>query len=659
MKSLDKFEGCLIGGAIGDALGYAVEFLREGQIFHEYGSKGITCYDLRRGKGKALISDDTQMSLFTANGLLAAHNKVDEDDLSNEGYLDFIAACYEEWYRTQVEPYSDKNRQEFPYAWISYEPELFDRRAPGFTCLSSIAEGCIGTIENPINPSKGCGGVMRVAPIGLFFSDKPNFPPQRVMKIAAQCAALTHGHELGYIPAGVLAYIVEALAQEEAPSSIEKVVRESLVLAQEVFVNSDSLQYFIDLMNKAIDLAISKVDDLEAIHELGEGWVAEETLAIAIFCALKYPTDFEKGVIAAVNHNGDSDSTGAVTGNIIGANVGLQGIPRKFIDHLELKNLILEMAYDLYNHNFPKKGQEEEIWNHKYVQNDYLFWKQGKDLDHSFLKAFPQNKKMLGAIFGDVVGSPFEFINYLGKGFPLLGQESHPTDDSVLTLAVAKALYQSAPDYSNLEKNTVHWLQKLGRTYPYAGYGGIFSRWIYSSHPEPYNSWGNGAPMRVSAAGWFANSLAEARDLATKVSMVTHNHPEAIKAAQVVAEAIYLARNGATKESLGTLFERNYDLDFMLDDIRDEYVWDVSCMGTMPVALKAFLESTSFEDAMRNAVSIGGDSDTISAITASIAEAYYGINQNLVEALNPYLDEFFQDTLKTINTYLDQKEKGK
>lgn len=654
MKSLDKFEGCLIGGAIGDALGYAVEFLREGEIFHKYGKDGITRYDLV--KGKALISDDTQMSLFTANGLLTAYKKVDDRDLSNNGYLDYIAACYQEWYGTQVEPYSKKNRKDYRYAWISHEPQLFDRRAPGITCLSSIREGCLGTIENPTNISKGCGGVMRVAPVGLFFSGKPEFSPKRVMKIAAQCAALTHGHELGYIPAAVLAYIVEVLSQE-GEHSILKVVQESLKLVEEVFGNSPALQNFITLINQAIELATSNISDLEAIHALGEGWVAEETLAIAIYCALKYPMNFEKGVIAAVNHNGDSDSTGAVAGNIIGANVGLQGIPYKFINHLELKDLILEIAYDLYIHDLPDKEHQEEIWKHKYIQNDYLFWKEKKNLDTSFLKNFPHNQKILGAIFGDVVGSPYEFHNYKGKDFPFFGFYNRPTDDSVLTLAIALALYQSVPSYTNLEKNTIYWLQKLGQTYPKAGYGSAFSQWIYSSNPTPYNSWGNGAPMRVSAVGWFAQSSKEARDLAKRVSAVTHNHPEAIKAAQVVAEAIYLARHEATKKELQALFEQNYDLDFTLDEIRDKYKWDVSCMGTMPVALKAFLESTSFEDAIRNAISVGGDSDTIGAITGSIAEAYYGINQNLVEALMPYLNESFKNILSTVNEYLVENTK--
>lgn len=375
MKNLDKFKGCLLGGAAGDALGYAVEFLDEQSIIRQYGQEGITEYDL--DNGKALISDDTQMTLFTADGLLLGTTRGRTKGIMGS-YPSYIALCYKEWYRTQTEKYPLSGCH---YTWISHLPDLFSKRAPGMTCLSAIEDGCEGTITEPINDSKGCGGVMRVAPIGLYFIDNEYYGPEEVMRIGAEAAALTHGHELGYIPAAALVHIINCLAKDGEHSVLEAVT-DSLAWTRAVFSKARHLKDFEKIMERAIELASSDMDDVKAIHALGEGWVAEETLAIAVYCALKYPADFEKGLIAAVNHNGDSDSTGAVAGNIIGANVGISGIPQKFTDHLELRDLILEIAEDLYT-DCPMKHDRDvenrsEDWVHKYIENDYPIWKANK-----------------------------------------------------------------------------------------------------------------------------------------------------------------------------------------------------------------------------------------------------------------------------------------
>lgn len=375
MKNLDKFKGCMIGGAAGDALGYSVELLDEESIFRKYGKTGIRDFDLVGGK--AHISDDTQMSLFTANGLLLGTTRGRTRGIMGT-YPSYIALCYKEWYRTQTENFPLNCTGGYNYAWLSHIPELFNRRAPGVTCLSAIENGCHGTMDKPINNSKGCGGVMRVAPIGLYFIDNMQYEPEDVMRIGAETAALTHGHELGFIPAAAFVHIIEYIAQD-GEHSIMEAVEDSLAQVRVLFSGASHLGEFETIMDKAISLASSGMDDLEAIHALGEGWVAEETLAIAVYCALKYPTEFEKGLIAAVNHRGDSDSTGALVGNIIGANVGLSGIPQKYIDQLELTDTILEIAQDLYN-DCPMESEYDTehwsaVWEHKYIMNDYPIWK--------------------------------------------------------------------------------------------------------------------------------------------------------------------------------------------------------------------------------------------------------------------------------------------
>ena len=254
---------------------------------------------------------------------------------------------------------------------------------------------------------------------------------------------------------------------------------------------------------------------------------------------------------------------------------------------------------------------------------------------------------MLGAIIGDIVGSRFEWENYKGKDFELFTKECMPTDDSIMSLAIGAGLLKSQPDYENLEKNTIDCMQSLGRQYPYCGYGVNFYFWIFGDDPKPYNSYGNGASMRVSAAGTVASSLEEALALSKRVTSISHNHPEGIKGAQATAAAIYLAKTGSTKEEIKDYINQNfYKIDFTLDEIRDTYEFNEICQRTVPQALEAFFESMDYEDAIRNAISIGGDSDTIGAICGSIAEAYYGIPVNIRNQALSYLDDTLTLCLK-------------
>jgi len=234
---------------------------------------------------------------------------------------------------------------------------------------------------------------------------------------------------------------------------------------------------------------------------------------------------------------------------------------------------------------------------------------------------------MLGAIVGDIVGSVYEFNNIKTREFPLFDKRSEFTDDSVMTLAVARALLDS-PEGEGLSASVlVNAMQVYGHTYPWAGYGGRFAQWLRKDHPEPYYSCGNGSAMRVSPVAWICDTLDEVDALAAASAQVTHNHVEGIRGAQATAACILLARQGADNDAIRALVRSRYGyaLDFTLDEIRPTYDFDVSCQGSVPQAIEAFLESDGFEDSIRKAISIGGDSDTIAAITASIAQGRYGV----------------------------------
>lgn len=270
---------------------------------------------------------------------------------------------------------------------------------------------------------------------------------------------------------------------------------------------------------------------------------------------------------------------------------------------------------------------------------------------------------MIGAIIGDIVGSRFEFHNHKSKEFSLFDKKCKPTDDSVMTLAVAEAILESKDDFSDLPEEAVRCMQHMGRMYPNAGYGGYFFEWIFAEKPEPYHSYGDGAGMRVSPCGFAAGSIDEAKQLSDLVTKVTHNHPEGMKGAEAVSSAVYMARTGSSKGEIKDYITAcYYDIDFTIDGIRPTYGFDVSCQGTVPVAIEAFFESENFEDAIRNAISVGGDSDTIGAMTGAIAEAYYGVPKDIADRTLDYLDDRQKEILLTFEEKYPSKitdSKGK
>lgn len=249
---------------------------------------------------------------------------------------------------------------------------------------------------------------------------------------------------------------------------------------------------------------------------------------------------------------------------------------------------------------------------------------------------------MYGAIIGDIAGSKYEFIAYKKMPKTLLDKDCFYTDDSIMTVAVADALLN--------HKDVTETLKKYGLKYPDGGYGTSFKQWLCSANITPYFSFGNGSAMRVSAAAWLADSWSEAMDLATKVTIVTHNHPEGIKGAQATATAIYMALTGYKKPHIKSYIEETfgYDLSMAIDDIRPFYSFNETCQNTVPQAITAFLESETFEDAIKLAISLGGDADTLAAITGSIAEAYYGLPEKLEKKVKTFLPKEFIDVLDKI-----------
>lgn len=358
--NLSSIKGCLIGGAVGDALGTPVEFLRWSDIKRRYGEDGIQSFEIDFEQGLALISDDTQMSLFTANALLMYDTY---KALSGEAPApeQCIYEAYRDWYHCQCSSAIPKDNR----SWLSDLQEMHERRAPGNTCLSALRSGEAGRIERPINHSKGCGGIMRVAPVALWGAGKRSIEDTDML--AAQAAAVTHGHPLGYMPAAALADIIGRLLTGTED------IYDAVVACKEAMAGLFHGDTYLAELFRIVDLsvALSRNDDpdVDNIHKIGEGWTGEEALGIAVYCCLKYQDDFSRTIIAAVNHNGDSDSTGAIAGNIAGVRLGFEAIDGKWLRGLELKNIIIEMAHDLYN-GCPVGGEGSSVdnnWKRKYT----------------------------------------------------------------------------------------------------------------------------------------------------------------------------------------------------------------------------------------------------------------------------------------------------
>lgn len=340
-KLQDKCRGSLVGGAVGDALGYEVEFLSLPAIHKRFGEGGITRYVLDR-KGVARFSDDTQMTLFTLEGLMngAVATKVRKA----EKLMPYIEYAYLNWYKTQT-----SRPKPCPDSWLSHIRTLWDRRAPGMTCMGALDNLNRGMEVK--NGSKGCGGVMRVAPIGIFGAAHPDFYTQDdIAKLAGEAAEITHTHIASTFASAMLAFTVERCILEESVDrkGFVAIVEEGLEKLEEWYPGHfGELRRFRNIIRRALELGESDVPEIDAIGELGGGWLGDEAFAIAVFCVLRHIDNFEKCIICAVNHAGDSDSTGSITGNIIGGILGYSAIPKFYLENLEIVPLIVSAADDL------------------------------------------------------------------------------------------------------------------------------------------------------------------------------------------------------------------------------------------------------------------------------------------------------------------------
>ena len=383
MRTRDRIRGSLMAGAAGDALGYAVEFMSRGSILAKYGLRGIAKFNLTR-EGKALISDDTQMTLFTACGMLMGVTRGYTRGIGGrpEKYVD---KAYLDWYYTQT----GKNSRP-SVTWLRNLPELAHRRGPGNTCLSACESLFQG--KEVHNNSKGCGGIMRVAPMALLMAGywargKCPYHVFEMDEAGAEVAAVTHKHPLAFLPAAMLTHLIfRVISMEEAEvkASITNIALETIEALGYIYKGEyeEHKRILTNLTLTALSLAANDKSDAENIRLLGEGWTGEEAWAIALYCAVRHIDSIEDALIAAVNHDGDSDSTGAVCGNIMGAIYGYEAIKRMnlFCPHghdfeqtLELSNIILALADDLYtsciiSEYSPIDTPEKHQWYMRYCE---------------------------------------------------------------------------------------------------------------------------------------------------------------------------------------------------------------------------------------------------------------------------------------------------
>ena len=403
----------------------------------------------------------------------------------------------------------------------------------------------------------------------------------------------------------------------------------------------DEIREYITNNYYALDFTL---DDIRADYVYDVSCQGSVPQALEAFFESK---DYEDAIRNAVSIGGDSDTIAAITGAVACA---YYGIPEDIKEEVSkaLDETLLNLAADIDKVIAKVKPSDKK--------QDLVIKKPETPIKKNNEKTY---KGILGAIFGDIIGSRFEGHNYRAKDFELFGKYCRFTDDTALTIAVGKALLDCNGDYSNLSQKATESLKQMGTWYPFAGYGGGFKRWLYAEKQEPYNSWGNGAAMRVSACAYFAKSLEEAAFLSHEVTAVTHNHPEGIKGAEATTVATYMALHGSTKDEIREHILNNYyNIDFELDDIRDHYYFDVSCQGSVPQALQAFFEARDYEDTIRNAISIGGDSDTIAAIAGAVAGAYYGVPEEIKEKSVDFLTYRLQTIVDEIDNKIQEIQNG-
>lgn len=348
-KSLSYFYGCLVGGTLGDALGAPIEFMSYDKIKACYGEEGLVTLICPPGLGYALITDDTQMTLFTAEGILRSVTRAKRKNMerNRSETTTAIFRAYLRWLYTQGLKTPHWEVEDYD-GWVVKIKKLHAYREPSVTCLTSLGKGLMGTMQKPVNDSKGSGGIMRVAPIGLVETQ------ENVFDLGCQVAAITHGHPLAYLPAGALALLIHTIIQGAE-------LKEAVAITLKRLKESKDSEECASLLERAIKLVEEGEPSYKKVESLGKGFMGHEALAIAVYAALSYPRDFNKAIILAANHGGDSDSTASITGSILGSYLGIEGIEEKLIQHVELREEIKQLAEDLFTFY-----EENEEWLQKY-----------------------------------------------------------------------------------------------------------------------------------------------------------------------------------------------------------------------------------------------------------------------------------------------------
>ena len=492
-------------------------------------------------------------------------------------------------------------------AWFNdakYTPadDVFDI---GRTCLKAI-----GNYSKGINPlecglkdinDNGNGSLMRISPIA-YYCYYNNLNDNEILKLVNDISSLTHAHEISlmgcYIYIKYLIFLLEGNNKLDAYHKIQNI-------DYSFYSNETIIKYERILKNNIYELSIDEIKS--------SGYIVD-TLEASLWVLLN-TDNYKHAIIGSINLGNDTDTIGAICGSMAGLIYGYEDI--------------------------------EETWINTLIKKDYLI-----DIFNQFENNLCHSKKdaILGAIIGDIVGSRFELNHCKKKKFDFMPYgKSRFTDDTVMTLAVAKTLL-NYPN-NNLEEEVINNMVEIGRKYHQCGFGRSFHKWITTDNHEPYNSYGNGAAMRISACGIVAKNKKEVKEISKIITSVSHNHPDGIKGAEAVAMMIYLIKEGKNKEELKQYFIENYyPIDFTLKDLIGKYKFKIACKETVPQAFMAFYESINFEDAIRKAMYIGGDSDTIGAICGSMAGLYYGIPNYIYEDSYKFLDDYLLDIYNSFNT---------
>ncbi len=498
--------------------------------------------------------------------------------------------------------------------WVElgkYTPEgkVFDI---GRTCLKAINN--YKNNSNPIDCGlkdinfNGNGSLMRILPLAYYIYYKNITDEKEIINLVNNISSLTHAHEISrlgcYIYIKYVLYLLNGYDKHESYNKIKKLNLKSY--------SKESVEVYKRILKE--DISKYSLDDISS-----SGYIVD-TLEASLWVLLN-TDNYKDAIIVSINLGNDTDTIGAICGSMAGIIYGLYNIPEKWIKTL--------------------------------IKKEYIF-----ELLNKFESILCDSKKdiLVGTMVGDIVGSRFELNNCRKKDFVFFHPGCRATDDTIMTLAISKVLIEANGNYNNLSNIAIDNMVEVGRKYQQCGFGRRFFEWIKTDNHEPYNSYGNGAAMRISPVGIAARDKEELKDISFKITSVSHNHPDGIKGAEAVAMMIYLIKEGFTKEELKEYFIENYyPIDFTMKELQKNYRFKISCSETVPQAFLAFLESINFEDAIRNAISIGGDSDTIGAICGAMAAQFYGVPNYIYDKTLNYLDDYQKELYFNFkNKYYDK-----